>query len=246
MKLDDGKFLRSKLKGLWAGHSDYTRFIVLSRSRTGSSLLIDGLGSHPDIVTRGEAFRSSRAVPHGALLRALWGRHAAHVAAVGFKIFHYHPNDGGNELLWRRIADTEGLRVIHLERRDVLALVLSQALAARRRSYHNYGGESGGAAPGGTERFEVDVGAVLRDLERVETARARRLALFAGHPVLALDHDELREDAAGTFSRCFTFLGVEPRAARVSLRPSPPVSYPDVISNYDSLVAGLRGAGWVG
>mgnify|MGYP006437466411 CR=1 FL=1 len=37
-------------------HENFTKFIVLSRSRTGSNLLISMLNSHPNISAEGEKF----------------------------------------------------------------------------------------------------------------------------------------------------------------------------------------------
>ena len=42
--------------------TDYTRFIILGRSRTGSNFLRGLLNSHPQIVTFGELFRNYDAV----------------------------------------------------------------------------------------------------------------------------------------------------------------------------------------
>ena len=38
------------------GHEDYVPFIVLTRSRTGSNLLVSFLNGHPDIFCEGEIF----------------------------------------------------------------------------------------------------------------------------------------------------------------------------------------------
>src|SRR5690606_16569148 len=44
--------------GLVDGHTDYTRFIILARSRTGSNFLRGMLNSHPQVLTYGEIFRN--------------------------------------------------------------------------------------------------------------------------------------------------------------------------------------------
>ncbi|WP_226561899.1 hypothetical protein [Salipiger thiooxidans] len=241
MRLDNRKFLTSKASGLLNGHRDYRHFVVLTRSRTGSSLLLDGLGSHPGVVVRGEVFRHSRPVPNSVLLSTIWGRHARSTSAVGFKIFHYHPNDKRDEDLWKRIADTPQLHVLHLEREDTLSLVLSGATAAHRNAYHNYGG-SASAAP---EQFAVDTDKILRDLERISEIRERRLAQFAHHRMLSLDYSELQADAEDVFSRCFTFLGIPSSKTHVALKPSTPTDYPSLIANYDTLISALTNAGWI-
>src|SRR5262245_35796159 len=100
--------------GVLDGHSDYSRFIILSRGRSGSNLLRGLLNSHSQIITFGELFRSYDSIgwefpnydhylqyrrlislfqndPANFLEKKVFRKFPKHIAAVGFKIFYYHP-----------------------------------------------------------------------------------------------------------------------------------------------------------
>src|SRR5215470_17880833 len=73
------------------GHDHFTKFIVLSRSRTGSNLLQSLLSSHPEIVTENEILqRLDGRNPRDIVARA-YARQPYFVKAKGFKVFYYHP-----------------------------------------------------------------------------------------------------------------------------------------------------------
>ena len=97
------------------GNNQYRRFIVLSRSRTGSNLLISLLNSHPHIYTEREIFGK------------LSGRN--YVKAKGFKIFYYHPLDDDSCSIWDELQSLDDLYVIHLKRRNILRTLLSRKTA---------------------------------------------------------------------------------------------------------------------
>jgi hypothetical protein len=93
--------------GVKAGHTNYVKFIVLSRSRVGSNLLRSLLNDHPAVEAFGEVFRSRDSLDwdhighlqSGKLLplfqkdpvtflgNKLFRKYPAGTAAVGFKIF---------------------------------------------------------------------------------------------------------------------------------------------------------------
>ena len=85
------KYLMRALFTGCTGKRDYTRFIILTRSRTGSSYLVDLLDSHPDIECKGEEFSKLKSASPSLILSGLFPRrsHLIH----GFKIFYYHPLD---------------------------------------------------------------------------------------------------------------------------------------------------------
>jgi hypothetical protein len=101
--------------GIRAGRRDYTRFIILGRSRIGSTLLRGLLNVHSRMVVFSEIFRNRHSiawkVPHypqsprllkllqnnpgGFLEHKLFRTFPAYIRAVGFKIFYYHAQDSG-------------------------------------------------------------------------------------------------------------------------------------------------------
>ena len=82
------------------GHRNFKRFIVLSRSRTGSNMLISYLNSHPNIVAKGEALKRMNRKSASDILKEIYSNQPFWKKAVGFKIFYYHPLRDISNNIW--------------------------------------------------------------------------------------------------------------------------------------------------
>jgi hypothetical protein len=128
---------------------DYTRFIILSGARTGSTVLAQALNSSPDIICFREVFnytlnaidysvdgydngsaedlaRRTRD-PIAFLRERIFCHHPDKVKAVGFKFHYLH--FWGFPGLWEALAEDTQLRVLHLKRHNLLRMLLSLRIA---------------------------------------------------------------------------------------------------------------------
>lgn len=127
----------------------YTRFIVLSKGRTGSTMLIEALNSHPHVRCFGSVFhrqhdfvdfsvpgydnedpaglRLRNEDPIALLHQRVFGTHGPDVRAVGFK-YRYGAAAWFPGLQDQLIADRE-LRVVHLQRHNLLRSLVSARIA---------------------------------------------------------------------------------------------------------------------
>lgn len=223
------------------GHTGYRRFIVLTRSRTGSNLLVSFLDSHPNVRALGEIVRV-RGKPHIDIIDAAFGKAPRRIRAKGFKVFYYHPVRENNRAMWEYLAAMDGLHVIHLKRRNILRSTVSQKIAMNAGVWKTKNPGSIQAAPRKQVSFTVD------ELER-RFAATRKWerdgdALFQDHPMLTIHYEDLVADTGATFGQVTDFLGVpyvEPRSALVRQNPEPIRA---LISNYDELLAAFRGTEW--
>lgn len=130
-------------------HRTYKPFIILGNARTGSSMLVQALNSHPQIVCFRELFngthdfvdfsvdgydnfsgrdRARRAEdPIAFLQERIFRDWPPDVSAVGFKLLHVQAWDFA-ELLEHLRRDVD-LYVLHLQRRNVLRTLTSLKLA---------------------------------------------------------------------------------------------------------------------
>ena len=81
------------------GGYNYTPFVILSRSRTGSNMLVQYLNSHPHIRCEYETLGilDNRSGP--ALVKRIYSKQPFFTKAKGFKVFYYHPMDASDEVL---------------------------------------------------------------------------------------------------------------------------------------------------
>ena len=114
---------------LLPGHEEYARFVIIARSRTGSNMLVSYLSSHPNTNVSGEVFARIRGKSEASTWRNIFCRHRPDIAAVGFKIFYYHPLDSSSRLVWKWIEGDTRMRVIHLTRNNILRTLLSRKIS---------------------------------------------------------------------------------------------------------------------
>ena len=138
------------------GHFDYTKFIILCRSRTGSNLLINLLESHSKMRLFYELFsnnhkpnkfwdfvnQDSQTVwemkqnnPADFLDKLVFREMPEYISAVGFKIFYYHAQKGRERSVWNYLKDTKDIKILHLKRKNILKTYLSQETAFKTNNW---------------------------------------------------------------------------------------------------------------
>jgi LPS sulfotransferase NodH len=224
------------------GHNDYRRFIVLSRSRVGSYLLISFLNSHPNVRSDGEILHRLNGRLAVDIVDAAFRKEPRSVRAKGFKVFYYHPNDDKETKILEYLANMDGLHVLHLKRRNILRTLVSRKIAGSQGVWKTKAAQSAGAPPRKEVSFTLD------ELER-RFARTRAWErwgdeLFRDHPMLALHYEDLVADTERVFKGVTEFLGVAYVKPRTSLVRQNPEGLRHLISNYAELEAAFRGTEW--
>jgi len=223
------------------GHRDYVPFIVLTRSRTGSNLLLSFLNSHPNIFCEGEIFANLNGANPLTRLRRVLGKQPRHIHAKGFKIFYYHPLDADAADFWAELERRTEIRVIHLTRENLLRTLLSRKIAGIRGAWT------------GTRFDQVDptdkqVSFTAEELEegfrQIQTWQDSAAARFSNHPMLRLTYEELTTNPFGSYRALSTFLGLPGSEPRTSLNKQNPESVRSLIRNYDELKLRFAGSPW--
>lgn len=220
-------FIRRRLEGALFGGRDYIPFIVLSRSRTGSTYLLDLIRSNSQVVVRGEVFRRRGLLPHWVLLKVIFGNYPSSVSAVGFKIFYYHPNGSNDETIWQLLKALPEIRVIHLVRRNVLRPVVSRHLATARKSWAMTKSSVQVQRP-----IVIDPAKILDELRAMRALEAKRLALFESSQVLEITYEGLVSQPQKTIADVGGFLNVKLNMGRSDLQRQNPGSLRDILANY--------------
>lgn len=251
----------------WArGSSDFTRFVVLGWYRTGSNLLLSLLNSDASVVAYSEVF-SPRGLFWGNRVHAPWDRggdlerrrtadapafleevvfrrHARSVRAVGFKLFYpqlvVRPVAGLAEAL----VSTPGLRVVHLRRRNLLRVLVSNRIANRT-------GQMAATSPAAAREAQSRVGTLRLEPEDCESyftlleERAERChALFDEESVLSLEYEALVADRDAELGRVRAFLGLPPADGSTRLVKQGTRALADVLENLEELREHFRGSRW--
>ena len=231
---------RAVVKGFLPGQSRYRKFVVVSRARTGSNLLISLLNSHPRVDARGELFRRMNGQSVESRLDGVFRRRPRRIEAVGFKIFYYHPLDDHHSKVWDRLCAIDDLYVLHLKRRNVLRTLTSRKLAGSTDIWLDRGrGGSAKAKP--TVRFSVrGLEAAFEQNEAWEGSCDER---FRDHEMMEIYYEEL-VNGRDVPEHIAHFLGVRPHAMSTALRQQNPEPLAALISNFDELRLHFQGSRW--
>ncbi len=223
------------------GHNDYARFIVLTRSRTGSNLLLSFLNAHPEIFAEGEIFAKLKGRNPLERLNSAFGKQPRHIRAKGFKIFYYHPLDGKAEELWDELTAREDIRVIHLTRQNILRTLLSRKIAGIQDTWT---GTRFDAVNAKSKRVQFTVQELQEGFRQTRTWESAAAARFGRHPVLNVSYEELIADPRQTLIGLFAFLKVRNEEPRTSLRRQNPENLQALILNYEKLKKAFEATPW--
>lgn len=255
--------------GFIKGHRDYQKFIVLTRARSGSNLIGDLLGSSSQILLSGEIFqnRNRRIIwnhwqpkyyksqevldlrgkdPIQFLEEAVFRPYPRRIKAVGFKLFYSHAVEPEWQPVWDYLKEDRSIKVIHLQRRNILKSHLSKAFASknkchieRQRPFQKL------RVSADIDPIELSYEACKEDFERTVNWQKEARSFFAQHDVKEVIYEDFVRNWDNTLNDLQAFLGATPEVLRTSMvkQSSKPMS--DSISNYWELKEKFQGTPWV-
>lgn len=224
------------------GTTDYTPFIILSRSRTGSNLLNSSLGSHPNVHVKGEHFGHLRGDTIEKRHAQVFGKQPRHIKAAGCKVFYYHPHHGDPDSLFAMLKADPHLKVIHLKRQDKLRSVLSWMIARHNDTYTAT--SEAGLVPTEDKRIEVDPTELVDWIERTTQWERWGDAFFCDRAVLSITYEEMTADMPTQFSKVLRYLELPSDSPSTRLRRQNPEPVEDLITNWPEVRAALAAHGF--
>lgn len=227
-----------------AGDNQYKRFIVLSRSRTGSNLLISLLNSHPHIHTEGEIFRNLNGKNYKKVLAKAFGKRPYQIKAKGFKIFYYHPQDDSSCEIWDELQSLEDLHIIHLKRRNILRTLLSRKIAGIQDVWSVNSNQRQHKLNKKNVSVSFTVDELNKGFKQTKEWEKAGDKIFRDHPLLPIDYEELVNDRKNTLRKVVGFLGVEYIQLKTGLKKQNTKGLRETITNYDELKSAFFQTEW--
>lgn len=227
------------------------RFVVLCPARSGSTLLMTLLWSHPactifgeiygpDVPAHTEALGASvmalRESDPPTFFAALYAAREGKIA-TGFKFKFGQLFRPSAKPARDFLAEDPDLRVVLLTRRDLLRRFLS--VAQVRHSYRQYN-FSHGERPPPPVPLRLDVEACLDDCEQVMRREERLRTIFSRQPRLELTYEELLADADAATDRVQDFVGLPRRTLRSGLQRLTVGELGELVTNLPDIVAAAR------
>jgi hypothetical protein len=240
----------------------HPRFMIACAARTGSTMLVRTLRSHPRLIVHGEVWGDRMVGVDGPLGRACEADPTMHealeamrfeqpapalqrfldvhdVQSAGFKLKY-------DELVrpqWhevRRLVEADNDLAIVFLQRDLLQRYLSHQVVLRQTGVTVV---VAGGTPPPVAPFVVDIDDLLRDIAETRRRTDEFEAAFAAHPSLHIAYEDLAADPQAECDRVFAFLGVEPAPVRVATEKIVRASPEALVLNHAEVQAALRAAG---
>jgi len=244
---------------LMPGHKNYTKFIILGRSRTGSNFLRGLLRDHPQIVSSGEILRSEadidwdsnqyplnekvlslyRSDPVRFLDEIVFKKFPKSIKAVGFKLFYYHAQTAPFQKIWDVLKEDTTVHILHIKRKNILKTHLSRAQANQSGSWVNITGKKEAHQP-----IELDPQACLKDFEQTRQWENDFDRFFKDHPMKEITYETLSKNYPDIIQEIQGFLGLNsmPVTPQTYKQSSLPLSAS--IKNFDTLQAYFSNTPW--
>jgi len=217
------------------------RFVIVTAGRTGSELLTDLLGSHPDVICEPEILRERLVAPEQFVAGRAAKAGLGGAQAYGFKI---HCGHFGYQVLrerdqYLRHLSDEGVHLIFLRRGNFVAQAVSSTIASRTR-WHWRRRDGPVFTP-----VELDPVEVLMMTYLFEESDHYLEAMLAGLPHLTLRYEDNLCDGPAqqaTVDRICDRLGLR-HATTVSdhVRFTPP-TLSATVANFEAVTALVRGS----
>ena len=247
--------------GLISGQKEYTKFIILGRSRTGSNFLRGLLNGHSNIVTMGEILRNENEIdwdspfyqsnagilnlyqknPVKFLNKTVFRKFRPDVKAVGFKLFYYHAQNEPINAIWNALKVDKSVHVLHIKRENILRTHLSRIQAEQSGSWVNISGSTEKHKP-----VTLDPMDCLNDFEQTRKWETDADLFFQGHPVMQISYEQLSEDYETVLHDTQQFLGLPIQPVQPQTYKQSKLSLSMAIKNYWALKDHFADTPWAG
>lgn len=226
------------------------RAVILTTQRTGSTFLVDCLGSHPEIECASEILVGDPDVParrkgghfkkvvkltnfitSGAFLP---GHRMADYFAGGsarvrmFKVMYNHL---ANPFALRYLQEQEDIRIVHLRRHNLLKVYVSKLLMPKRAQVQVF-------SPVDAVQVYVDPAEAIASMRVSRRLCERYERLFERHRRLPVTYEELfdgQQLSTATAARISEFLDVAPHPMKSGIIKLNPESLRDMVVNFQEL-----------
>lgn len=223
------------------GSEEYTRFIILGRSRTGSNFLKGLLNSHPNILTYEETFRGADKQNYDVIkkLSNVWNKYPRKIKAVGFKLFYYHSHKGENQRLWKKILSDKSIRIIHITRRNMFKTYVSRYKAELTQRWTDV--KQGRDA---NMVVTLDYADILSDFKWTQRIEREYRKKFSNHKVFEIVYEDLAKNTNMVMNDVLDFLKVEKKELSPTTTKQQSEKLKDTVSNYNELKKKFSGTKW--
>jgi LPS sulfotransferase NodH len=227
-------------------------FVVLAHGRSGSSILTNNIHTHSRAICHGELFHDLEAERwrvngRYCLIDEDAYRFCADVAFappepgvthVGFKLFPHHAHQNDMQLgVWRFLRERPEVRIIHLERWNLLDAFVSHARSERSGVWYLSEGTTQDQRASHEEPITVDSVAFFEYARDVIVGMhwAKEYLRLYSRRSLSVRYEDMERDFTAVVNRIYEFLDLPPEPISYAFEKLNRIPHRDGVANYDAL-----------
>ena len=228
---------------LYPKHTAYNKYMILSRPRTGSSVLDRMLGKHKQVRGRGEMFNRLTGHRPEEIWNSLFTGLPTPIKAAGFKMHYHHPTDTDKQETWDLLTTRRDLHVIHIRRENILRMLVSGRITRKLKIYNiRFPFQR---PPISKRRLEINREELLHAIKKESAQYNQHSMLFSAHPYFEVTYERLIKQPQQEFNRILDFLELSHQPPDFSLAVLNPEPLSELITNYDQLRSNFESTEWI-
>lgn len=224
------------------GNHEYKKFVIISDSRTGSTLLLNMLGFNPNIEVEGEKFKNLYDKSGLSVWNEIFKKRLPTIKQVGFKLFYFH-SIGEDKTVWNLLIKDSSITIIHLTRDNILRSLISKKIGLKTGKWTENINTK--------EKIDLDIKKVKLDplecedyFNQIKDYQNKTNLMFQNHNLIAISYEKFILDPDKNINEIYSKLGVHEFHRKSELKKQNPEKLEDLIINYLELKAYFDKTEW--
>lgn len=224
------------------GDKNYQKFVIISQSRTGSTLLMALLNNHDNIICEGELFKNLNGKSCLQIWNKLFGKKPKKIQKVGFKLFYGHPLKG-DQSVWEFIEKDKNITIIHLVRKNWLRVLVSQKIGLKTKLWtenidrpHQISLED--------KRIELSVVECENAFKEAEFNEQKTRERFTNHTMIEVSYEDLSNDHDSIVRKITQVLNIKYLPVQAKNKKQNSETLDELVLNFKELEEHFKESKW--
>ncbi|HVX92577.1 MAG TPA: sulfotransferase [Candidatus Dojkabacteria bacterium] len=238
---------------------EYTKFLIIGRSRTGSNFLRGLLNNHNQVFVFGEIFRDASLKPEELkkpiykkpfinyirnnpvtyIDKWIYKDRDQSIKALGFKIFYYHAHKPDEKDVWDYLKEHKEIKILHMKRLNYLDTYVSRLKAGNTDKWANTTGKKERS-----NQYTIDYDDCLDEFTWTENYENEYDEFFKDHQKIDVFYENLANNYQKETKKIFKFLNIDYQDTTPSTYKQRKESLRNMITNYDELKQKFSNTKW--
>lgn len=231
----------AEIRDLIFGNKEYTKFLIISDSRTGSTLLQNMLNFHPKIIAKGELFKVIENKEPSDVWNRIFRKYQKSIKYVGFKLFYHHPLKG-DQGVWDIAIKDPSIIIIHLVRKNTLRSLISKKIGTKTRKWT----ENINADPISLDDRKVTIDPLECEkyFIKINDYQNKIDEGFKRHRIISVTYEDLSNGRRDVIDNIYSSFELKKFSRDSELKKQNPESLKDLVVNYKELKDYFEGTKW--